>query len=380
VGQPEPIRVLRLIARMNVGGPALQVVNLTEGLDPARFETRLLIGEVGPEEGDYVKLRAPGLPAVHIPGLGREPHAPNDLGALRRVVREMRDFRPQIVHTHTAKAGVIGRLAARYARVPHTVHTFHGHLLHGYFRPSVTRAVVLTERALARGTDRLVAVGSQVRDELLAARIGRRDQYVVVPPGIRLPPPPARADARRTLGLAADGFVIAFVGRLTTVKRPERVVEVASRLRARGHNVTVVVTGDGDRLEDLRGAAAAAGEDVRFLGWRADVETVYAAADVALLTSDNEGMPVSLIEAALSGCPAVTTDVGSAREVVVDGVTGLVTPVDVDALTAAVERLIGDRSLVARMGRAASERAEKEFSAARLVRDTELLYEELIAP
>ncbi|MDT7539995.1 MAG: hypothetical protein QOI82_3580, partial [Actinomycetota bacterium] len=174
------VRVLRVIARMNVGGPALQVTALTLELDPARFEHRLLTGSVGPDEADYVELRAPGLPLTRVAGLGRSPRPLDDLRALRALIRHMRDFRPDIVHTHTAKAGVLGRVAARIARVPATVHTFHGHLLHGYFSTAVTRLVILTERALARRTDRLVAVGAQVRDELLAAGIGTPAQYAVV--------------------------------------------------------------------------------------------------------------------------------------------------------------------------------------------------------
>ncbi len=181
------IRVLRVIARMNVGGPALQVTALADGLDPERFEQRLLVGNVGEGEADYLDLRAPHVEATRVRGLGRSPDPTGDARALAALVREMREFRPHIVHTHTAKAGVLGRSAAVLARVPIRVHTFHGHLLHGYFSPRVTSAVTAVERAFADMTTRLVAVGRQVRDELLAAGIGRPDQYVVVPPGVALP-------------------------------------------------------------------------------------------------------------------------------------------------------------------------------------------------
>jgi hypothetical protein len=167
-----PVRVLRLIARMNVGGPALQVVALQRGLDPERFESRLLIGEPGEGEADYLQLRAPDVEATLVPGLGRSIRAAGDARALAAVIGEIRRFRPDIVHTHTAKAGVLGRIAAGVTRVPHVVHTFHGHLLHGYFGAAGRRAVVTTERVLARRTDVLAAVGAQVRDDLLAAGIG----------------------------------------------------------------------------------------------------------------------------------------------------------------------------------------------------------------
>jgi glycosyltransferase involved in cell wall biosynthesis len=287
----------------------------------------------------------------------------------------MRAFRPHIVHTHTAKAGVLGRVAAKAAGVPALVHTFHGHLLHGYFSPPVTRAVVQTERGLARVTDRLVSVGAQVRDELLAAGIGRVGQYSVVAPGIALPAMPSREVARDALGLPREVPVIVFVARLTAIKRPERFVEIARRLEASHPAAVFAVVGEGDRLADLRAGAPA---NVRFLGWRGDVEIVYAASDLVVLTSDNEGMPVSLIEAALCGVPAVATDVGSVREVVLDGRSGWLCPTDVEALTRAVDTALRSPDLAA-FGVAAQSHATASFGRARLVSDTERLYEELAA-
>jgi glycosyltransferase involved in cell wall biosynthesis len=368
------LRVLRVIARMNVGGPALQVTGLVEGMDAVRFEHRLLTGSVGPDEADYVDLRAPGLPLTRVPGLGRSPKPLDDVRALAMLVREMRAFRPHIVHTHTAKAGVLGRVAARAARVPAVVHTFHGHLLHGYFSPAVTRAVVQTERALAHGTDRLVAVGSQVRDDLVAAGIGRASQYTVVAPGIALPPMPSRAAARASLGLPADAVVAVLVARLTAIKRPERFLEIAKRLAAQHPTAVFAVCGEGDLLPSL---VAAAGPNVRFLGWRGDVETVYAAADLVVLTSDNEGMPVSLIEAALCGVPAVATRVGSVAEVVVDGRSGVLCSTSVEELASGVSQLLGDAALRSTLAAGAVEHATARFGRARLVADTERLYEEL---
>lgn len=370
----ERLRVLRVIARMNVGGPALQVTGLVEGMDPDRFDHRLLAGSVGPGEADYVELRAPGLPLTTVHGLGRSPDALGDLRALRRLVAEIRAFRPHIVHTHTAKAGVLGRLAARSCRVPAVVHTFHGHLLHGYFSPAVTRGVVQVERTLARTSTRLVAVGDQVRDDLLAAGIGRPQQYVVVPPGIALPPTPDRASARASLGLPPDAPVAVLVARLTTIKRPERFLQVAARLADRHPEAIFAVVGEGDLLPTLQASAPG---NVRFLGWRSDVETVYAASDLAVLTSDNEGMPVSLIEAALCGVPAVATSVGSVAEVVLDGRSGWLAPPDVEALAAAVDRALSDPAALRAAGVSAHEHASAAFGRARLVADTERLYEQV---
>lgn len=373
----ERLRVLRVIARMNVGGPALQVTGLLDGMDPDRYDHRVLTGHVGPDEADYLALRAPDAAVQYVDGLGRSVRAAADVRALRTLIKEVRAFRPHVVHTHTAKAGVLGRLAARACGVPALVHTFHGHLLHGYFSPAVTRAVVLTERSLARGSTRLVAVGSQVRDDLLAAGIGRAEQYVVVPPGLALPPAPTREEARTALGLPLSAPVVTLVARLTAVKRPERFVEVARALAEQHPAAVFAICGEGALLPELRRQAAGLGDRVRFLGWRGDVETVYAATDLVVLTSDNEGMPVSLIEAALSGVPAVATRVGSVAEVVADGETGILVEPEVAALSAAVDRLLSDNVLRQRMATAAAHRAEALFGRRRLVDDIERLYEQI---
>lgn len=319
-------QVVHIIARMNVGGPAALVVELLEHLP----DQSLLTGDVESDEADHLALRSPCTPFVRVPGLGRSPRPGDDLRAMAFLTRELRRRRPDVVHTHTAKAGVLGRLAARAAGVPTVVHTFHGHLLHGYFSAAVTRGVIQTERALAGFTDHLVAVGEQVRDDLLAVRVGRASQYTVIPPGVAVPAPPSRARAREILGLGG-GPVVSSVGRLTPVKRPDRLLAVAARLP----DVEFLVAGEGPLLEWSRAEAT---PNVRFLGWRSDVEVIHAAADVALLTSDNEGMPVTLVEAALCGTPAVSTDVGSAREVVV----GEVVSTDPDQLAAAVRRVIAN--------------------------------------
>jgi glycosyltransferase involved in cell wall biosynthesis len=350
-------RVVHVIARMNVGGPAELLVQLLEHLP----EHELLTGEVDSGEADHLELRAPDTPFARVPGLGRSPRLGNDLRALAFLTRELRRRRPDLVHTHTAKAGALGRVAAGIARVPAVVHTFHGHLLHGYFSPLVTRAVITTERTLARRTDRLVAVGARVRDDLLAAGIGRTEQYTVIPPGIQLPPPPSRAEARQRLGLPHDATVVASVGRLIQVKRPDRMLAVAALLP----DVTFVVAGEGPLLDRTREDAPG---NVRFLGWRSDVETVWAAADVALLTSDNEGMPVSLVEAALCGTPAVATDVGSVAEVVI----GEVTATHPAALAAAVRRVLAQD-----LGPQAMLSARERFGVDAMVSSHAALYDEV---
>ena len=375
----ESVRVLRIIARMNVGGPAWQSSVLTRGLAGHGYETRLLAGRVDKGEADFVALRDPDLPVVDIEGLGRSVRIGGDLRAFVSICREIRRFRPHIVHTHTAKAGVLGRLAAFVNRVPVRVHTFHGHVLHGYFSPPVSGLVRLVERVLARGTTALVAVGERVRDELVEAGIGQRDRFTAIAPGVEEPPAIDREIARQLLGLPLEVPVMMFVGRLTAIKRPDRLVEAFGMVLERIPEAVLAVAGEGELLEEVRRSVERLGDSVRLLGWQSDVGRLYAAADLVVISSDNEGMPMTLIEAAMAGVPGVTTDVGSASEVVVHGSTGLVVAPDARDLADAIIVLLVDDDRRSDMGRAAAEQAIVRFGAARLVADHVALYRRIIA-
>ena len=375
----ESVRVLRIIARMNVGGPAWQSSVLTRGLAGHGYETRLLAGRVDKGEADFVALRDPDLPVVDIEGLGRSVRIGGDLRAFVSICREIRRFRPHIVHTHTAKAGVLGRLAAFVNRVPVRVHTFHGHVLHGYFSPPVSGLVRLVERVLARRTTALVAVGERVRDELVEAGIGQRDRFTAIAPGVEEPPAIDREIARQLLGLPLEVPVMMFVGRLTAVKRPDRLVEAFGMVLERIPEAVLAVAGEGELLEEVRRSVERLGDSVRLLGWQSDVGRLYAAADLVVISSDNEGMPMTLIEAAMAGVPGVTTDVGSASEVVVHGSTGLVVAPDARDLADAIIVLLVDDDRRSDMGRAAAEQAIVRFGAARLVADHVALYRRIIA-
>ena len=376
--EADQIRVLRIIARMNVGGPAWQTSVLTRGLGDYGFETRLLAGQLADGEADFVALRDPDLEVVSIAGLGRPIRLGGDLRAFWSVYREIRRFSPMIVHTHTAKAGVIGRVAAVAARVPIRVHTFHGHVLHGYFSPLTTRLLIMVERVLARHTTALVAVGQRVGEELVAAGIGTADKFTAIAPGVGSAGTVLdRADARAAHDLPATSPVVLFIGRLTSVKRPDRLLAAFEQVVAKVPDATLVVAGQGDLLEEIRSDAQRLGESVRFVGWRPDVASLYAASDVVVISSDNEGMPVTLIEAAMAGVPGVTTDVGSASEVVEDQVTGLVVPTDPEAIAEALIDLLSDPGRRLDMGCAAELRARQRFSSERLVADHAALYRRL---
>jgi glycosyltransferase involved in cell wall biosynthesis len=381
VAASRPRRIVHIISRMNVGGPAQILATLLARMDENAFEQHLIVGHVEDTEEDWFELRDPGRRddprIIRIPTFGRSIDPIRDLRTLRTLTSVLRELSPDIVNTHTAKAGLLGRLAARRAGVPHVVHTFHGHTLRGYFPAPISAVFVRIERALARRTDRLVAVGARVRDELLAAGIGRAAHYRVLPPGVPEVDPIASADARDALGLGLDPSVavVTFVGRLTEVKRPDRFLAMAELVAARRPATIFLVAGDGELRAELESAPRMA--EVRFLGWRGDVALLYAASDLIVVTSDNEGMPVTLIEASMAGCACVTTDVGSAAEVVEDGETGRVVAADEGALAEAVLELLADEGRRAEMGSAARGRMLRHFSAEALIAQSVELYRDL---
>jgi glycosyltransferase involved in cell wall biosynthesis len=373
-----PIKVMRVIARMNVGGPAWQVSVLTRGLQPPDFDTHLVCGRVADNEADFIALRDPSLPCTYLEGLGRSVRPLDDFRAFIALVRMMRREKPDIVHTHTAKAGSLGRLAAVVARVRYRVHTFHGHVLHGYFSTRVTKAIIVIERILARRTNVLAAVGSKVRDDLLDANIGRPEQYQVVPPGVEISAGCSIAEARQTFDLPLEAPIILFVGRLTRIKRPDRLIEAMTLALKERPNAILAIAGEGDLLDETKKLAEPLGDSVRFLGWQSDLSKVYPLADLVVLTSDNEGMPVTLIEASMLGIPCVTTDCGSAREVVLDGRTGRVVGGDSRTLAAALIGLLSDPQQLEQFGSAARRHAEENFSTTRLVDDYASIYRQLV--
>jgi glycosyltransferase involved in cell wall biosynthesis len=367
-----------VIARMNIGGPATQLTGLCAQLNHDTFDHRLYTGDVGGDEGDHFLLRDSAMPVHRVPGLGRSIKPADDVRAVIHLVKAIRAFRPHIVHTRTTKAGLLGRVAARLSGInPAMAHVFHGHLLYGHFSPPKQFVYVRTERLLASMSDRLVTVGARVRDELLEAGIGRREQYIVTPPGVGLGPVPSREDARRSLGLPPDAPVVAFVGRLTQVKRPDRFVATARAVLRQVPDCHFVVCGDGELREQMEQAVNPMRASFHLLGWRNDVATICAAADMVLLTSDNEGMPVALIEAGMAGRPCVSTRVGSVAEVIRHEHTGLVSSSDVGELTEHTVRLLTDHELRHRMGEAARDWTTTSFGVERLVADTEAMYRSL---
>ena len=386
----ETVRIVRIIARLNVGGPAIQAISLTRLLEPRGYRTRLVRGRESSNEGsmDYLAREA-GVRPTMVDKMRRDP-GPGDLVALWELIAILRRDRPAIVHTHAAKGGTLGRTATLLAfagRRPVLVHTFHGHSLTGYFSGRVAGVYTAVERALARWTDALVAVSPEVRDDLVRLGVAGPDRFVVVPLGFdlsRFLSDSDRAERRAALradwGLDADAEVITLVARLVPIKRVDRFLRVA-RLLAERPRARFVIVGDGELREHLTASADAAelGDRLCWAGFRRDMPDVCFASDVVMLTSDNEGTPVSLIEAQAAAVPVVGTDVGGVRSAVRDGETGiLAAPEDEPGLARAAAALLDDHELAARISAAGRRHAAASFAVERLVDDHDRLYRSLL--
>jgi glycosyltransferase involved in cell wall biosynthesis len=387
---PERIKVLRVIARLNMGGPALHVAYLTAGLRERGYETTLVAGTLARGEDSMAFVASDlGVDVVTIPELGREISPIRDLIATIRLAWLIRRERPQILHTHTAKAGTVGRLAARLAgraRPPIVVHTFHGHVLRGYFGPMRSRIFRWLERWLARDTTGLIAVSPQVRDDLVAFGIAPREKFVVIRLGIELAQRVAdqdgRAETRRYLGIPPDRFTVGWIGRMTAIKNTEDVLSAFRALRASGVEATLCMVGDGPDRAELERRAHDLGiiRDTVFLGYQQDVAPYYAAFDALVLASSNEGTPVSAIEALAARTPVVATSVGGVPDVVRDGEDGfLVETGDTGALAERLARLASDPQLREQMGAAARARVLPRYEVTRLVDDVDRLYRTLLS-
>jgi glycosyltransferase involved in cell wall biosynthesis len=384
-------RVLRVIARLNVGGPSIQAITLSRFLEDRGYETRLLRGREGPREGSMDALAEElDVCPVGVPMLKRDIGL-GDVLALGLLVREIRRSSPDILHTHASKAGALGRAAALLAgrkRPRVIVHTFHGHVLSGYFPRRVSALFAAAERLLARVTTCLIAVSEEVRDDLVRLGVAPRDRFVVVPECYdlsRFDASPAERRARRNAfreatGIPLDASVVTLVGRLEPIKRVDRFLRIANRM-AGVDKAHFLIVGDGELRDKLQHSAEAQrlGDRLTWAGLRSDMPNAYFASDVLAVTSDNEGTAASAIEAQAARLPVVSTRVGGMSTVVLDGETGaLVERRDETAFAAALERLLVNEALAEQLGEMGAEHARRTFSFERLLNEIDELYRRLL--
>jgi len=380
---PRKIRICRIQSRICIGGPAQQTILLSGRLDPDRFETILIGGSPEAGEEDLMpKAKELGVRTIRLPEMRRSIRPFDDLRAFRRLCQVFRRERPDIVHTHTAKAGALGRLAARACGVPIVVHTFHGHVLSGYFPPAVCLLFRVAERILARLTDRLVTLSpGQMRELSERHGIASAERFCIIPVGVDLRRylrcRERRGNLRRELELDPGTRLIGWVGRMVPVKDPLLFLELCAGLCRQSAAPHIVLVGDGP----LRPAVAArAGElgiqhRTHLLGYRRNMEEIYADLDLLVLTSRNEGTPVSLIEGMAAGLPVVAVDVGGVRDILRDYTPArLVAERTPAALAEAVASVLAQMPI-----RGDGSRIAARFSSERLIADIEQLYEVLLA-
>jgi len=385
----EKKKILRIISRLNIGGPAIHVILLSEALNRDGYKDTLVCGSVSDCEGDmkYFADDRNVIPLV-IPELKRDISFKDDLTAFYKLYTIMRKERPHIVHTHAAKAGALGRVAAILSGVPIKIHTFHGHIFDGYFSPVKAKIFLLIERFLALFTDKVITVSESVKEEIVnKLKVTKDSKCAVVMLGFELDrfldSEKARGAFRKELSVPDGVILIGIVGRIVPIKNHRMFLDAAKILldKSTGKKIMFVIVGDGELAGYLKDYSKNLGIDksVVFTGWRKDLPHIYADLDIVTLTSLNEGTPVSIIEAMASARPVVATAVGGVKDLIVSGECGfLVKREDAQDLADKIELLIKDSDKRTRFGYRARELVRNKYSKERLVGDIKNLYEECL--
>ena len=378
------IRVMNVIARLNVGGPAVQVSLVTAKMGAPDYRSMLVTGSIEEGEGDMsYYAHAWGVEPVVIPELGRSLHPVRDLVTVWRLYRLMRRFQPHVVHTNTAKAGMVGRLAARLAAVPVVIHTFHGHVFYGYFGRVRTRIFILLERIAARLSDAIVTLSEELRADLSKRyRIAPEDQITILGNGLDLQSfvqtPRKGGTFRQRFHLPPEAPLVGIVGRLTSVKNHALFLDAAARVRRQYPSARFVIVGDGELRAEIEATISALGlrDSVTITGWQRDMPAVYGDLDLLVLTSHNEGTPLTIIEALAVGVPVVATAVGGVPDLLEHGRLGRLAPRgDADALAEAIVTSLRAPSVPSSVRALIAER----YGIDRLVRDLDRLYRGILA-
>lgn len=384
------VTIVRIISRLNVGGPAIHTVLLSDALNRDGYKDILVCGRVSESEGDMGYFaNGKGVKLTIVPELKRDISPKDDIVAFFKLCGIMRRERPDIVHTHAAKAGTLGRLAAAVSGVPVKIHTFHGHIFDGYFSPFKAKLFLVIEQLLAFFTDRVIAVSDAVRDEIThKLKVTSDKKCVVVPLGLELGPFLAcekrSGILRKEFGIGGDTVLVGIVGRLVPIKNHKMFLDAAKMVidTQPAKDIKFLIIGDGEMRSWLEDYAKKLGieRSVVFTGWRKDLAPVYADLDIVALTSLNEGTPVSLIEAMASARPVVSTMVGGVKDMVIDGENGFLTPSgDAGTFSQKLSELIEDEGKRRALGGRGRSLAREKYSKERLVRDIERLYEECLA-
>ncbi|GDX51510.1 glycosyl transferase family 1 [Bacteroidota bacterium] len=391
-------KVLRIINRLNLGGPTYNAAFLTKYLEP-EFETLLVSGMIDEteESSEYIAHEL-GLEPVYIPEMYRDINLVQDRKAYRKIKNIIREFKPDIVHTHAAKAGTLGRLAAINCKVPIILHTFHGHVFHSYFSPFKTRMFLEIERYLATRSTRIIAISERQKKELgLIYKVAPLDKIEVIPLGFNLKPfqenqVEKRKQFRKYYLLEDDEIAVSIIGRLVPVKNHKLFIDAMKIIfENTNKKVRAFIVGDGEERINIENYISSLGLDyvnftkekrkslITFTSWKKDIDVVNAGSDIIALCSFNEGTPVSLIEAQAANKPIVTTRVGGITDVVIPEKTALISSKkSVINFARNLFMLIEDDELRNQMGTTGHDFVSQKFSYTRLVKDMAELYNKLL--
>ena len=391
-------RILRILNRLAIGGPLLNACYLTKYMAP-EFETMLIVGEKESHEKDASFVTDTlGIQPVFIPEMGRSIDPRKDYVAYKKIKKLIADFKPDIVHSHSAKPGAIGRMAAKTMKVPVIVHTYHGHVFHSYFHPLKTKLFINIERKLGKKTDAIVAISQQQRKELaFDFKIAPENKFHVIPLGLDLDKFQINREEKRrafrsSFGIHDDEVVLVITGRLVPIKNQSLFLEgIHYLLQNSRQKIKAFIVGDGESRTLLEDKAKQFGigfttekdtehyQPLVFTSWRSDIDLINAGSDIIVLTSFNEGTPVSLIEAQAAGKPVVSTKVGGIKDVVKENETGLLSDInDTVAFCKNLLRLTEDEELRCKFGLAGEQYVTSRYSYRRLVTDMGALYHELL--
>jgi glycosyltransferase involved in cell wall biosynthesis len=372
------IKVVHIVTRMNTGGVAVLISDLISGLDSNMYDVKLISGKCSSGEEDYLRARGISLGEVWIDSMNRSLNPIKDIKTFLRLLKILRQLHPDIVHTHTSKAGLLGRVAARIATPDaKIVHTFHGHLLQGYFSKTLTNGLVFTERNLARITDVLISMGNEVKKNLLDVRIGKEDQFVIAFPGLKLYQPNLKNQV--VLKFKEDckaQLIFTFVGRLSPIKRCDRILKLARAAAIAEQDIHFLLIGDGELREELE--TQSAGLPVTFVGWQSNIEDWLAVSDAAILLSDNEAVPLAMIEAGYAGLPIIATNVGSMSDVVIDGVNGYLVETKMNDILEKTLLMAKNPGLRDQLGSKGRTLAIEHFSVKAMISKHEEIYSQLM--
>lgn len=372
------IKVVHIVTRMNTGGVAVLISEIFNGYDRNNFDFTLITGSCQSDEENYLQARNFDLDEITVSAMRRSLNPIKDLTAFIKILRILFRLKPDIVHTHTSKAGLIGRIAATIGGPKAAVvHTYHGHLLQGYFSKLATFFLVFTEKNLAKITDVLIAMGTHVEKQLLAAGIGKEGQFHVMFPGVAdssIATNNSKVEEIRTTH--ANSVICIFVGRLSPIKRCNRIIELAQMSSIREKAIHFLIVGDGELKKELE--LMSRDLPISFLGWQSNAAEWLAISDIAILCSDNEAVPLALIEAGFAGLPVIATNVGSVQDVVVNGVNGILTSTKIEEIASAVLKLAEEPELRKKMGKEGRRLARDKFSTQAMILAHQEIYSHIM--